>query len=184
MLMRCLFAGAVFLASASAVAQELSVVASPPLDGSLLVHTGTFSAQRSVVESTSCPRGESHEKRQQTAEIVFDPPFREIPQVLVALNELDFGVHDETYREVRVRARAEKVTREAMTLIVETWCDTNMYGSGGTYFAMGQRGEIQGGRSPQVPLAASEQPKPPIALEQLGPPPPFEEPGFDSIDSW
>ncbi len=130
-----------WLTGTAAIAQELSVEAASPAEGNLLIHSGTFQAQRSLVESRDCQRGE-RDRRRQTAEVRFDPPFRDTPQVIVSLNMLDFGVYeDETHREVRVRARVDNITPEGMRLIVATWCDTNMYGAAGTYLAMGERGE-------------------------------------------
>ena len=147
------------LLAAPALGQELSVEPASSSEGSLLIHSGTFTAGPSLVASGHCLQDEVG-RRQQMAEVRFDPPFRDTPQVQVALNALDFGVHDETPRNVRLAPRADNVTPAAMTLIVETWCGSNLYGAGGTYFAMG---EPEGLSSAEPADLASTPPEPATA---------------------
>lgn len=147
----------------AAAAQELSVEMSTPLEAGLLVHTGSFAAGRSYVDSNHCPEGET---RPQAAEVRFDPPFREAPQITVSLNHLDFDVLEETPRNVRVRARAENVTQEGMTLVVETWCDTNLHGASGTYLVMGQPAAASGAEASEAVPVEPEQTSSDATLEQ------------------
>lgn len=170
---------AMHLIPASLLAQELATASFPPLTGELMVQSGTFRAQRSTVDGEHCPEGEAG-RRSQTTEIRFDPPYREPPQVFLNLNLFEFAEN----RNARIGSSALNVTRDSMLIAVWTWCDTNMYAAAGTYFAIGQLGEIPANRPSQIPLVASEQPRPPIALAPLGPPPPFEGPGIDPIDDW
>lgn len=154
---------ALILGAAPLGAQELSdlrVETNPPIQGDLLIHAGSFLAGRSLVPYGECPEGEAG-RRQQLAQVVFDPPFQQAPQVVVALNGLNFGQgRDEPARGTRVIARAQEVTRRGMVVVVETWCDTNLYGVQGSYFAMGPSGGEIGGLP--VPPTPVERPPEPI----------------------
>lgn len=103
------------------------------MSGNLLVHSGKFSAEGSRPEPSSCPSREAG-RQVQSSFILFDPPYREVPQVFVALEEFDFAES----RNLRFGARAVDVDQYSMTLVVWTWCDTVMYMAKGSYFVIGQ----------------------------------------------
>jgi len=103
------------------------------MSGDLLVQSGKFEAERSTVDEGSCRTGEDG-RRAQRSFILFDPPYREVPQVFVSLEAFDFAQN----RNARFAAEAMDVSPYAMTLVVYTWCNTNMYVARGSYFVIGQ----------------------------------------------
>ena len=131
-------AAATLLLAPPAIAQNLSTEASPyTFVGDLLIHSGTFSAERSVVEErVSCQAGQ-FEQREQTSRVWFNPTFLETPHVIVSLNSFDLSED----RNARLETRAVDVNPYYMTLVVSTWCDTNLYRARGTYTVMGAIGE-------------------------------------------
>ncbi len=150
--------------------QELPLEANPPLLGDLLIHAGSFAAERSAVPYDRCPEGPEG-RRQQVAQVFFDPPYREVPQVVVSLNWLSFPESDdEPGRGLRVGAYAQDVTRESMTIVVQTWCNSWMNSARGTYLAMGAAAE---GAS----VDDSSLGEPPIV-----PPVPVERPPAEPVD--
>ena len=158
---------AAILLAAPGTAQELVTDPSPPIVSDLLIHSGSFQAGRSHVAPGHCPEVGT---RSQTKYVFFDPPFLETPQVVVALNSFDMDAG----RNPRIVARADNVSRIAMRLIVETWCDTNLTSAGGTYMVMGRQGAL-----------ADIMPLGPAPAAQGAPSPrlrPREEP--DNLDDW
>ena len=133
MLKASLVAIVMHLIPASVAAQDLSTQSFLPLTGELLIHSGSFRAQRSTVDGEHCPAGDAG-RRSQTTVVRFDPPYREAPQVFLTLNTFEFAEN----RNARIGTRASNVTRTSMMISVWTWCDTNMYAASGTYFAIGQ----------------------------------------------
>lgn len=162
---------AMILSAAPGTAQDLSVQTSPPIVADLLIHSGNFQAGRSTVPSGHCPE---NGMRRQTQAIFFDPPYREVPQVLVALNYFDFAIQQETIRNPRINAHAESISRVGMRLVVETWCDTALIGAGGTYSVMGRRGVLAEIQPLSRPPTVQGRPSPRL-------PPRVE---FDGTDDW
>jgi H-type lectin domain len=121
----------------TAIAQELRVTvlpaAFPPVKGGPLIHQGEFALSGpSLVPAGQCPTGPAGLRRQ-NKEVVFTPPFAKQPNVSVALHSLDVG----DGRNTRVNAYAIGISRDKMIVVVETWCDTNLYLASGTYVAAG-----------------------------------------------
>lgn len=67
-----------------------------------------------------------------STEITFDKRFTHTPRILVALNKLD------TSRRfnLRVQVKAKNITKDGMTLSIETWSNTILHGAGAAYIAI------------------------------------------------
>jgi len=134
---RLISLAAVLLATAfPAVAADLHAVMRPaPSSGQLQVEVGDFATTgNSLVPAGYCPNNQADMRRQNTA-ITFSPAFSAPPAVSVSLKSLDAG----DGRNIRVNAYAINVTTTGATVVIETWCDTNLYSASGTIIAVGTR---------------------------------------------
>lgn len=64
--------------------------------------------------------------------VTFNKRFTHAPRILVALNKLDVSKD----HNLRIRATAKDVTKDGMTLSIETWGDTGLYGAGVSWIAI------------------------------------------------
>jgi len=137
--MRSLFISsmaALFVSAMPAAAANLQATMAPaPPASRLQVEVGNFSTTgNSLVPAGFCPTGQAGMRRQNTA-ITFSPAFSAPPSVSVSLSRLDAG----DGRNVRINAYAMNVTNDGATVVIETWCNTNLYSASGTILAVGNR---------------------------------------------
>lgn len=67
-----------------------------------------------------------------STEITFDKRFTHAPRVLVALNKIDASKNT----NLRIQAKAENITKDGMTLSIETWSGTVLHGAGASWIAI------------------------------------------------
>ena len=72
---------------------------------------------------------------------VFEAPFLETPEVVVALQAIDIDVEDKTTSAVRIRARVppDKIDTDGFSYELVTWCNTTVYWAAMSWIAYGYR---------------------------------------------
>ena len=73
-------------------------------------------------------------QRSITISINFSESFKNKPEVILGMIALDASSED----NIRYRAEAVSVTRDAMTIKISTWADTQIYGISGYWLAYGE----------------------------------------------
>ncbi|KAL2793159.1 hypothetical protein BJX66DRAFT_339067 [Aspergillus keveii] len=84
--------------------------------------------------STADVQSSEDPQAQNNATQKFDKQFADMPQVLVALDEIDFDCKE----GLRVRVGTSMVTETGFDWNLETWEDSIMYGAGASYIAWGE----------------------------------------------
>jgi len=131
----CAASFALFAVASPACAGALHASMKAGGTGALRVDVGTFGTSgSSLVPAGYCPANDADIRRQNTA-IQFSPAFSAPPAIAIGLNEVDAG----DGRNIRVNAYAINVTKDGATLVVETWCDTDLYSASGSIVAVGPR---------------------------------------------
>lgn len=100
----------------------------------LQVYSTDWAAKPSLVAAGHCPTGDANMRRQ-IVQWNFPKPFLEAPKVTIALNGFDSG----DGRNIRIATRVDNPTPRSVTLIFETWCDTNIYQAAGSAIAVGRQ---------------------------------------------
>jgi H-type lectin domain-containing protein len=120
-----------FGAAAEGLSVKMLTVSGP--GGDLMVQQGDFALSgSSLVPAGQCPVGPAGQRLQNTT-INFSPPFSSTPTVTVGINEFDSG----DGRNIRIKAFIQNVSATNATLVIETWCDTNLYSVTGSFVAAG-----------------------------------------------